>query len=208
MGRRLVYLLILVLAGIGAVALAVGIRFMSGGISARQKPDRIEQAVARRLRAAAIPSDVRSSQNPVPATPEVIASAMMHFADHCAVCHANNGSGETDVGQGLYPRVPDMRKSPTQSLSDGSLFYIIEHGVRLTGMPAWGDGSHESERASWDLVRFIRHLPALTDDELEKMKAANPKSSDEWKEEEESRQFLEGGQAPTSPPAHHHGGER
>ena len=72
-----------------------------------------------------------------------------------------------------------MRTGSTQSLSDGELFHIIENGVRLTGMPAWGTGSPESERASWTLVQFIRHLPALTTTELSEMERLNPKGPDE-----------------------------
>ena len=71
------------------------------------------------------------------ATPEVIAAGMAHYADHCAACHANDGSAETQIGLGMYPRPPDMRQPATQTLTDGELFYIIENGVRLTGMPAW-----------------------------------------------------------------------
>src|SRR5207247_5909710 len=64
-------------------------------------------------------------------------------------CHANDGSGQTEMGQHLYPRVPDMRLARTQELTDGELFAIIEDGVRFTGMPAWGDKSEQSQLASW-----------------------------------------------------------
>lgn len=110
------------------------------------------------------------------------------------------------MGRGLYPRVPDMRLAATQSLSDGELFYIIENGVRLTGMAAWGNGTPESEAASWRLLHFIRHLPQLTDAELEEMQELNPKTADEWREEEQTRKFLEGdAEPPRAAPAHGHG---
>ena len=92
----------------------------------------------------------------MPASPESVKKGLEHFADHCAMCHANDGSGAAEMGRGLYPRVPDMRLPATQSLTDGELFYIIENGVRLTGMPAWGTGTPEGEEATWHLVRFIR----------------------------------------------------
>ena len=102
-----------------------------------------------------------------------------------------------------------MRRPGTQSLSDGELFYIIEHGVRLTGMPAWGDGSPESELASWHLVRFIRHLPTLSDAEIAEMEALNPKSPEEWRGEEDARRFLEGsGERPSPTAVHKHGGRK
>ena len=140
----------------------------------------------------ATPESVRSRSNPVEPTEAVLEQALAHYADHCAACHANNGSGETTMGRSMYPRVPDMRIEKTQSLSDGELFSIIEHGIRLTGMPGWGNGTPEGERESWGLVHFVRRLPKLTDEDIERMEALNPKSPAQFKEEEEARRFLEG----------------
>jgi len=198
---------IVALAAVGVAALALGGWLISNGISAKPEPGSVETTVARRLRSLAIPRAASARTNPVVSSREAIVDGMEHFADHCAVCHANDGRGQTEMGQGLYPRAPDMRLQATQGLSDGELFYIIEHGVRLTGMPAWGTGTAEGENASWRLVHFIRHLPRLTDAELEQMKSLNPKSPDEWREEEEARRFLEGDdQKPPAPrPRHKHG---
>ena len=199
-------LIVAILVLIGIVALAGAAAFVSGGISARQSPGSIELAVAPKLRSLAIPREAREQKNPVADSPAVVAEGMEHFADHCAVCHANDGSGDTEMGRGLYPRVPDMRLAATQNLSDGELFYIIENGVKLTGMPAWGGEGHEGD-GSWKLVRFIRHLPKLTDAEVAHMKQLNPKGPDEWKEQEESKKFLEGAEKPPAKPAHKHGGK-
>ena len=200
---------LLILVGIGVLIGAMTVFVISRrGISAKDEPGRIETLLARTMRRLAIPRGERNVKNPVAATPEVLASGMAHFADHCAGCHANNGSGETEIGLGLYPKPPDMRQSPTQSLTDGELFYIIENGVRLTGMPAWATGTAEGAGASWELVHFIRKLSTLTQEELEEMKAMNPKSPAEWRGEEEMRRFLEGeGEAPKPAPTHKpHGG--
>jgi hypothetical protein len=93
------------------------------------------------------------------------------------------------MGQKLYPRVPDMRLAQTQNLSDGEIYYIIENGVRFTGMPAWGTGG-TSDHDTWHLVLFIRHLPKLTDEDLQDMKEHNPRSPAEMKEEEQENEFL------------------
>jgi mono/diheme cytochrome c family protein len=122
-----------------------------------------------------------------------VAGGMAHFADHCAVCHANDGSGQTEMGRGLYPKAPDMRLDATQQLSDGELFYIIEHGIRFTGMPGWRNGTEAGEQSSWQLVHFMRHLPKLTEAELETMKARNPRSPDEIRYEIEEERFLNQG---------------
>jgi mono/diheme cytochrome c family protein len=113
------------------------------GVSARDQPTQPEIFVARRLRHLAIPLAARQMSSPEPSTPVTIQAGLEHFADHCAICHANDGSGDTEIGRNLYPKAPDMRREETQSLSDGELFYIIENGIRFTGMPGWGTGKPE-----------------------------------------------------------------
>ena len=211
--KTLARILVLVAALVGVAAIAGGAWLLKDGIGTRSAPGAIETAVARRLRSLAIPREARERRNPEPATPESLRDGLEHFADHCAVCHANDGRGDTEIGRGLYPRVPDMRLPATQQLTDGELFYIIEHGVKLTGMPAWGTGTAAGERASWHLVQFIRHLPDLTPEELEIMRELNPKSAGEWREEEEMRRFLAGeGEAPAAEPRQpshdQHGGSK
>ena len=203
--RALAALVVIAAVTGGAIAYSVVRR----GLSTRDEPSRVEEFVARRMRRLATPRDVRSLTNPVQQTPAVLQEGLEHFADHCAVCHANNGSGDTEIGRSLYPRAPDMRAAATQGLSDGELYSIIENGIRLTGMPAWGTDTPDGERASWTLVRFIRHLPALTDDEVSRMEALNPKSAEQWREEEEARRFLAGEDAkPPAPSPHRHDGSK
>jgi mono/diheme cytochrome c family protein len=131
-----------------------------------------------------MPAEAKNKQNPVPNSPQVIAEGKAHWADHCATCHANNGSGQTEMGKNMYPPSPDMRKQETQQMTNGELFYVIENGVRLSGMPAWGTGAHEDQESSWKLVRFIRHLPDLSQEEISEMEKLNPKSPDELQEEQ------------------------
>jgi mono/diheme cytochrome c family protein len=193
---------LILLAAVAAAALAA-YSIVSRGLSAHAEPSRIETVVARAMRHWATPAAMRARANPVQPSRAVLDGALEHFADHCATCHANNGSGDTPIGRNLYPRAPDMRAAATQSLTDGELFSIIEHGVRLTGMPAWSTGTPEGERESWALVHFIRYLPKLTDDELARMEALNPKTPSELKDEESG----EGPQRESGTPAapHHHG---
>jgi len=203
--RAFVALIVLVAVLGGVAAYSVARR----GLSTRTEPSGIEERLARTMRRLATPSNVRTMTNPVQPTREVLQEGLEHFADHCSSCHANNGSGDTGMGRSLYPRAPDMRAAQTQELSDGELFSIIENGIRLTGMPAWGTGTPEGERASWALVHFIRRLPALTEDEIARMEQLNPKTAEQWREEEEARRFLAGEDvkpAPVTP--HKHDGSR
>jgi mono/diheme cytochrome c family protein len=205
--RSVVEILVLAVVMAIAVGVLIGAYFVTVGVSARPQPGRLETVAAQTVRSIAIRTRIRGLTNPVPATPEVIAEGRDHFADHCAVCHGNDGSGDTEMGRGLYPRAPDMRLPATQKLTDAELFYIIENGVRLTGMPGWSTGTKEGETSSWHLVHFIRHLPKLTDEEVEHMESLNPKSPEEIRQEIEAEQFLNGADVP-APPAtgsHEHG---
>ncbi len=191
--------LVLLLIQFAAVIVLTGAR----GVSAREAPTRIEGWVARRARDMAIPGDAKRLSNPVAATQEALAEARAHWADHCASCHANDGSGDIAIGKHMYPPAPDMRKPATQDLSDGELFYVIQNGIRLTGMPGWG-GSERDALDSWKLVRFIRRLPHLTVEELTVMEKLNPKGPAEWKEEEEEEKFLKGEGTNEPQQTHHH----
>ncbi len=185
----------LVLAGAGAAIL------LSGGIGARAEPSPLEAALARRVRSLAIPRSARDLVNPLPATAQALAEGRTHFADHCASCHANDGSGDTPLGRGLHPRAPDMRRPETQRLGDGEIFWIIENGIRLTGMPAWGEPGREAE--SWALVHFIRRLPALTPEEKLEMERANPRGLEAWRQLEEDERFLRGEESAPAPREQH-----
>lgn len=184
--------LLALIAGMCVIGVVLAYTVVRRGLSAHEEPSRIEVLLARTMRRLATPEAIRTQRNPVPPTAAVVEQALEHYAEHCATCHANDGSGDTGIGRGLYPRVPDMRVAETQSLSDGELFSIIEHGIRLTGMPAWGTETPEGERDSWGLVHFIRRLPTLSADDLERMEALNPKTPAQLKEEEETRRFLGG----------------
>jgi len=203
-----VKLLLKVLAVLVALVVVLGVVMFvwigSRGISARAEPGRLETLVARTMRRLAIPQKERNAKNPVAVTPEVLAAGMAHWADHCAACHGNDGSGETVIGLGLYPRPPDMRLPATQSLSDGELFYVIENGVRLTGMPAWGTGDPANAEGTWHLVHFIRRLSTLTVDEVQQMQGMNPKSPDEIGAGDEK----DGGEPSQPSPSHTHGPQK
>jgi mono/diheme cytochrome c family protein len=160
----------IVVALFGIVTAALGYRYIVGhGFSAREKPSALETLIARRLRRLATSSSAKQQRNPLSPTPLRIAEARDHFADHCALCHGNDGAGDTMINKGLYPPAPDLRDKDTQALSDGELFSIIQNGIRFTGMPGWGGEDEEN----WELVLFLRHLPDLSDEELELMREVN-----------------------------------
>ena len=164
------------------------------GLRASAQPSAVEEAVARGVRRFAIPAAEARRANPVAASAGVLVEGLAHYADHCASCHAIDGSGGTDMGRGFFPKAPDMRAAATQTMTDGELFYVIEHGIRFTGMPAWSTGTPDGETSSWQLVHAIRHLPRLTEAEQERMEALVPPK--EIRKEIKGKQFVSGGDDP------------
>jgi mono/diheme cytochrome c family protein len=167
---KVVLLILLVLA---VAAAGYGMALVRHGFSALATPSAIEEFAATTARKLAVPSAYRRLRDPIVPSTENIRAGMEHFADHCATCHANDGSGHSFFGQGLYPKPPDLRAAATQSKSDGELYYTIQNGVRLSGMPAFSE-AHTPEK-TWRLILFIRHLPQITPEELNEIKALNPK---------------------------------
>ena len=157
--------------------MVIGIVYVrSTGLRGQPEPGTLEARVAQAIRGFAIPRASKARSNPVEPSKENLVKGMEHFARYCAMCHANDGSGKkTPIGSGLYPKPPDLN-SEGQHLTDGELFYIIENGVRFTGMPAFGTGQEDpaGTKQVWQLVHFIRHLPEITKEEIEHMESLNP----------------------------------
>ena len=177
-----------------AILFGVGWWLHGRGISAvSRQPLPLEANLAEAAWRFLVPVAVRTATNPVVATPAVLKEAREHWADHCALCHGNDGSGETQLGRRVYPPVPDMRGARTQALTDGELFYAIEQGIPWTAMPGWTTGSKDGELETWALVRLVRHLPAITPEEIQEMENLNPRAPASDAREREIEDFLKGG---------------
>jgi mono/diheme cytochrome c family protein len=156
----LITLIVLVVV-IGVVAYA---RMRAGGLSADAEPGALERTVAARLLRLSISPEAQRLKNPFADEAGAWQAAIAHYDDHCAVCHGSDGKG-TELGENMYPKVPDLADPAVQQLSDGALFSIIQNGVRWTGMPAWK--REHSPEDTWKLVSFVRRVPTLTPTELE-----------------------------------------
>jgi mono/diheme cytochrome c family protein len=194
----------LVIIALAIVAVAAGglYELVQRGFSTRTQPSAVEASIAEALRDWAVPARYRQMPNPVMCSAQTVAEGRDHWADHCATCHANNGSGDTMFGRAMYPKPPDMRRPETQRQSDGKLYYTINNGVRLSGMPAFGDPG-DQDTDTWKLVCFVRQLPQLSFEEEQHMKKMNPKTPEDLEEERLEEQFLNG-RAPPAPEGHHH----
>jgi len=197
-----------IVMGVGIVGAFgwIGYQLFTTGFSAKTEPHALEVFIARQIRHLAIPIEQRNTQNPIPLSPDVIKESLAHFADHCALCHANDGSGQTPIGKNVNPKALDLRLPDIQSMSDGEIFWVIHNGIRFTAMPAWGEGDPAEDKDSWKLVHFIRHLPQLTSEELDRMKVLNPKTKHDLEEEAAFGEFLQGNDAAAAKTdrGHHH----
>ena len=92
-----------------------------------------------------------------------------HYAAHCAVCHGAPGVPRGDIGRGLYPPPPDLAKT-TPLYSPAELFWILKHGIKMTGMPAWSDHSDEE---LWGTVAFLEKLPGMSEQDYASLDVAS-----------------------------------
>ncbi len=110
------------------------------------------------------------TKNPVSQTPDVLREGMEHFKSSCVFCHGAPKVARADWGTAMLPEGPELASKGTQASTDGELFYIIKEGVRMTGMPAFGE--EHSDEDIWKIVSFIRHLPELTAGEQAELREA------------------------------------
>jgi len=117
-----------------------------------------------------IPMEAENLKNPLAANPEVVSQGKQAYLQSCAICHGADGHGQTVLGQGMYPPVMDLTSPHVQHWNDAEMFWIIQNGVRMTGMASWKEAISPDD--TWKLVLFVHRLPEL--DAANAMKASNP----------------------------------
>ena len=125
---------------------------------------------------------IRAADIPVPgdlADAKRIASGAAQYDEMCSLCHLAPGMKRTEISRGLYPRAPELRRK--SDLTPAEQFWVVKHGLKMTGMPAWGV-THDDELL-WDVVAFLRKLPDLTADQYQTLVKSAPKSHDEMMHE-------------------------
>ena len=101
--------------------------------------------------------------------PAKVVIGVEHYAAHCAVCHGAPGVPGGDIGRGLYPPPPDLAKA-APFYSPAELFWVVKHGIKMTGMPAWSD--HLDEEL-WATVAFLQKLPGMSEQDYAKLVMAS-----------------------------------
>jgi mono/diheme cytochrome c family protein len=129
--------------------------------------------------------DVRAANVVVPsdlADPKRLALGAGQYAEMCSTCHLAPGMKRTEISRGLYPRAPELRRG--SSLTPGEEFWVVKHGLKMSGMPAWGV-THNDELL-WDVVAFLRKLPELTPDQYQALVKSAPRTHEQMMQEMES----------------------
>jgi mono/diheme cytochrome c family protein len=126
-----------------------------------------ERSVAIRAADIVVPGDLAEAKR--------IASGAAQYDEMCSLCHLAPGMKRTEISRGLYPRAPELRRK--SDLTPAEQFWVVKHGLKMTGMPAWGV-THDDELL-WDVVAFLRKLPDLTADQYQALVKSAPKSHDE-----------------------------
>jgi mono/diheme cytochrome c family protein len=146
-------------------ALSAGVVIGAGLVdfSASAPPERLEERLATFALNRSIARHAPKTTSPLADSPDAAAAGLALFRTHCVDCHGAPGADPTDGGASLNPPAPGLTLPRVQARPDGELFWIVSHGIRMTGMPAFGPSHSETE--IWQLVAALRRLQHLTGQE-------------------------------------------
>jgi mono/diheme cytochrome c family protein len=121
-----------------------------------------ERSIAARAGEIGVPSDLDDAKR--------VASGAGQYAEMCSSCHLAPGMRKTEMSRGLYPRAPELRRG--SRLTAAEQFWVLKHGLKMTGMPAWG--VTHGDTVLWDVVAFLKKLPDLTAEEYQALVKSVP----------------------------------
>jgi mono/diheme cytochrome c family protein len=126
-----------------------------------------ERSIAVRARNVAVPPDL--------ANPARIAVGAGLYNEMCSSCHLAPGMEKTEISQGLYPAAPGLSRGST--LSPSEQFWVVKHGLKMTGMAAWGK-THD-DTLIWDMVAFLQKMPKLSAEQYKVLAKSASEDHDE-----------------------------
>ncbi len=147
------------MARLTSSALLCPLALLALGCSAHKQPSKLETVLANMAKDVVIPIEAKNLKNPLPASDEVVHQGEQIYMQACGICHAMDGHAGTDLGRAMYPPAMDLTSPHVQHWTGAELFWIIQNGVRMTGMPSWK--STISENDTWKLAHFVHSLPRL-----------------------------------------------
>lgn len=173
-----------ILAGIFFAAVGFGLLFIYSGAFNAAADDPHSDLVYWAAQTARVRSiEVRAVDIAMPgnmADPTRVPAGASLYAAMCSQCHLAPGMAKTEISQGLYPSAPELARGTR--LTSAQVFWVIKHGIKMTGMPAWGR-THTDEMI-WNLVAFLRRLPTMSPEQYSAMVEKAPHGHGEMMEEE------------------------
>lgn len=172
----IIFGILLIAAGAAAIVFTG-----SFNTSAEDPPSKMERRLAEFALNKSVARRAPNRKNPLPATPETLRGGLAHFRENCVICHGAPGVDPGEIGQGLNPGAPDLTLPRVQARTDGQLYWLVDEGIRMTGMPAFGPTHGENEL--WQIVAFLRHLPEITEEEKAQLKGKRQEAEHHHQEE-------------------------
>jgi len=117
-----------------------------------------DRNVARQARDVVVPENIADEKR--------VADGAGEYAEMCTGCHLAPGMKDTEMRKGLYPMPPNLADPGTRRPA-AEQFWIVKHGLKMSGMPAWGL-THDDERI-WSMVAFLQNLPSLSPEQYREL---------------------------------------
>ena len=146
---------LVVIVVLGYVAVEVGML----PANADAKASKIERWAARTSLRATIARQAPRTPNPVPLTDANLIAGIKLYAANCAVCHGASDANRSNIAAGLYQHPPQLAKDGVEDDPEGETFWKVYHGIRFTGMPAFGHTLNDTQ--IWQLALFLKHMDSL-----------------------------------------------
>lgn len=161
-----------VFLAIVAAAIGAALFIVSGvyNVAADVPHTRPVHAVLESLRERSIARHAAGIEPPDLKNPVLVQQGAGNYDSMCVVCHLAPGAPETELSKGLYPTPPPLAKTGIDD--PAAAFWAIKHGIKATGMPAWGKSMEDTY--IWGIVAFLQELPKLDADAYRTLVAESP----------------------------------
>jgi thiosulfate dehydrogenase len=150
-----------VVAALVALALAAYLAITAGVMPANAdaKPSKLERWMASRSLHATLAREAPTNPNPVPLNDANLIAGIKLYAANCAICHGTAGAQPSHIARGLYQKPPQLAKDGVEDDPEGVTYWKVAHGIRLTGMPSFGQTLNDTQ--IWELALFLKNMDKL-----------------------------------------------
>lgn len=149
----------LLIAGVSVASIFVFVYTGIFNVAADAPHSALTYTIMETVRSRSIAARARDVRPPVLDDAALVATGAEHYAAMCTECHLSPDKKEdSEIRAGLYPQPPDLTKHVHANPAE--MFWVIKHGIKMSGMPAWGKTHDDS--SIWGLVAFLQKLPDLS----------------------------------------------